>query len=1157
MKTLDFAENGSIDLLSTTHGSFRPLRRVLIGGLLIALALCFLHSTALFGQNLTGEIDGVVKDSSGAVIPNATVTVKNADQNLVVRSVHANAQGEFTAPLLAIGNYSVIVDAPGFKTTMQTEVVHVGLTTSVPVVLLPGSISQTVEVTSSTLAPQLDSAAAGTLVTNKKMTQLSLSSRNFIQLLTIQPGISGPIPGPQDRGAIASKGTVNSAQLSVDGIGSAQNGYFVDGEDMQRRSAGGSQIAAYPGIDFIQEMNLQRSNYGAQYGGSGSAFVSINTKSGSTAFHGSAFEFFRSQILNANGYFNNRGNIPRPGLRYNDYGYDIGGPVWIPHFMNRSNAKTFFYFGQEYLRSLTNSQETLTNIPTATQRQGHFNAPVCVGYNTNGTCAKTATTISQFDPTAQAYLTDIINKTPLPNNPSDPQGLITSEPGTNNETQTFIRIDHQFNEKLNVFFRYLDDPFHLVVPNGLRQNQGIPGVGTSTVTDGATIFLGHATYVINPNNVVDGGFAHMQNWVTAQLTGLLLSANSPNINPKVPYVSTLGHVPDLHINGSSYAAISPYDNRDPVTQVFVNDTDTLGRHVLNFGINLEYQQAGNNAGDGNNGSFSFAPGKLAPSSSETQFDQAFANFLQGKVTNFQQTSLDTASLPHTNLYEAYAQDDFRITPRLTINMGVRYSYIAQPTAGHLQGFQFLPIVNFVPGSYIAANAPTIDSSGLICTKAPCKGGGTPNPSFDQSNGLIIGGKTSPYGEKVTQQPKLTFAPRFGFAYDPYGDGHTAVRGGFGIYYLQVPNVDAQQMSTLNPPNLVNTVIQNTSFDSPGNGVAVLSSSPTILHAIQVNPRNPYIESFNVDLQHQIGPNTILDFGYFGNHAVHLAVTEDINAPPPGLYAEKGIIPGNAVTPGTTQPLNQIRPYLGYGPIDAQLQAFSSNYNGLQVSATRRLTGGSVLTVNYTYSRALSNATAPQNIYDPAAEYGPSAFNRTHIFNANFVYMLPFFRAQQGLTGHLLGGWEATGIVYYGSGLSLTPHTINVDPGGVGLLATGSSENGTARPDYVSNPNHSAPHTLAQWFNTKAFAQVPTGEYRPGNASNGSILGPGYGDWDLSLFKNIQIRQELNMQLRAESFNTFNHTNFSGVATTLGLTNYGQVTSAGPARVLQLAAKIVF
>ncbi len=1125
--------------------------------LLFLAVLCLLHPFIAFGQNSTGEIDGVVRDSSGAVIPNATVTVKNTDQNLVIRTVRSNSEGEFTAPLLTIGHYTVTVTSPGFKTTTHSVEVHVGLATSLSVSLEAGSVSQTVEVTASSLAPELETNAAGTLVTGSKMTELSLSSRNFQQMMYIQPGISGPIPGPLDRGSIASSGAGNFTAFSVGGLGASQNSFFLDGEDLQRRSAGGSQIAAYPSVDFIQEMNLQRNNYGAQYGGSGSAFVSIDTKSGSTAFHGSAFEFFRSQILNANGYFNNLAKIPRPGLRYNDFGYTLGGPIWIPHLTNRNTTKTFFYFGQEYLRSETNTQETLTNIPTAAQRQGLFSSPVCVAYSATGTCTATSTNITQFDPMAQAYMKDIINKTPLPNNPSDPQGLITSESGYDNETQTFIRIDHQFTQKLSVFFRYLDDPFHLVAPNGLRQPEGVPGVGTSIITDGATMYLGHATYVLSNNNVLDGGASHMQNWVTAVPTGFLAPANSPDIRPNLPYISTLARIPSLSINGRSYAAIGPYDNRDPVTQIFLNDTATLGRHIVNVGINLEYQQAGNNYGVGNAGSYSFSPGTLAPGSSATQYDQAFANFLLGRVTLFQQNSADTATLPHTNIYEGYAQDYFRVTPRLTINGGLRYSYIAQPTSGRLPGYAFMPMENFVPASYVAANAPTIDSTGLICTGSPCKGGAAPNPTYDKFNGMIIAGKNSPYGQKVTTQPVLTFAPRFGFAYDASGNGRTAIRGGYGIFNQLMPNYIYQLMATLNPPNVYTATIQNTSFSSPGNGIPVLSAAPGVLQATQVNALNPYLESWNLDIQQQIGRDAILDIGYFGNRAVHLPVTEDINAPQPGLFAQKGIIPGNKVTPGNTQALNQIRPYLGYGPIDSQQEAFSSNYNSLQVSASKHFSGDSIVTVNYTYSRSLGNANTPQNIYNPAAEYGPTGFNRTHIFNTNFVYQLPFFHNQQGIAGHILGGWETTGIVSYGTGVPLTPHTINVDPAGLGLLAGGSNEAGTARPDYISNPNQNAPHRRVQWFNTAAFAQVPANQFRPGNAGNGSILGPGYGNWDLSLFKNIHIDRGMNMQLRAESFNAFNHTNFSGVATTLGLTNYGQVNGTGSPRVMQIAAKITF
>ena len=1121
-----------------------------------AVILCVLGSSAAFAQNLTGEIDGTIRDSSGASIPNATVTVRNTDQNTVARTVRSDQQGQFTAPLLAIGHYSVTVGATGFEISTVSGIdVHVNQPVAIPVVLAPGAISQSVTVSAAALGVQLDSAAAGTLVNTTQMTQQSLSSRNFLQLLSLQPGISGQVPGGvQDRGAISSAGTVNSANYSVNGLPAAQNGFFVDGEDMQRRSAGGSQIAAYPGLDFIQEMNLQRSNFGAQYGGSGSAFVSIETKSGSTSFHGGAFEFFRSQVLNANGLFNNLASVPRPALRYNDFGYDIGGPVWIPHLNKRSDAKTFFFFGQEYLRSESVTQETLTNIPTAAQRQGIFSAPVCVAYNAAGRCARSTTSIATIDPTARAYLTDIIDKTPLPNNPNDPEGLIASEPGFNNETQTIIRIDHQFNEKLSVFFRYLDDPFHLVVPNGLRQPNGIPGVGTSNVTDGATIFLGHATYVINANNVLDGGYAHMQNWVTALPTGLITQANSPDIRPILPFTSTLNRVPNLNINGSTYAAIGPYDNRDPLTQIFVNDTSTLGRQTLHVGINLELQQAGNNFGQTNAGAFRFAPGTLPAGSRATPFDQAFANFLLGQVTTFQQDSSDTAVLPHTNIYEAYLQDDFHVSPRLTVNAGVRYSYIAQPTSGRLPGYPLIPIVNFAPNYFGAAQAPVISSAGLLCTQAPC--GATPNPNYDALNGLIIGGRNSPFGPKVTAQPNLNLAPRIGFAYDVFGNGHTAVRGGYGIYYLPPPNAPYQMMTTRNPPNVTSPIISNTSFGDPGGGGTV-ASSPVVLQAAQPIAFTPYVQMWSLDVQQQLSRSILFDVGYYGNHGVHEAQTEDINEIVPGLYAQTGIISGNVVTAGNTQRLNQIRPYLGYGPINSLQNAFSSNYHALQASVRKRFHDGSLLAAHYTYSKALSNGDFnPQDTYDLQANYGPTSTDRTHVFTANFVYHLPVFRNQQGWAGHVLGGWEVSGIVSYGSGFFLTAHTINVDPAGLGILATGSGVSGGA-PDWVSNPNSVAPHTLQQWFNASAFGQVPAGQYRIGNAGIGTIRGPGYENWDLSAFKNFHLKETLNFQLRGESFNTFNHTNFAGVGTTLGQTNYSQITSAGPARVLQLAGKLTF
>jgi Carboxypeptidase regulatory-like domain len=1127
--------------------------------LLLELSFC----SALVGQVLTGEIDGTVYDKTGAAIPNAVVAVKNDDQNLVTRTVETNAQGQFTVPLLPLAHYSISVNAQGFQSEVRTLEVHTGITSAVAFTLAPGNVTQSVEITTdTTVQPQVDNAASGTLIPSTKITQLSLSSRNFEQLLSIEPGVSGVVPGGTlDRGAINATGGVNSATYEVNGLPPSDNGYFLDGQDLQRRTAGGTQIGAYPGIDFIQEMNPQRANYGAQYGGSGSAFLSITSKSGNAAFHGSAYEFFRSQVLNANDYFNNLAGVPRPAVRYSDFGYVVGGPIWLPHVTSRQRVKTFFAAGQEFLRSASSVQATLTNVPTSPQRQGIFNAPVCTAYNTAGKCTTSATAITAIDPEAQAYLKDVINKTPLPNSPTDPQGLITAEPGTNNETQTFVRIDHHFNDRFSVMFRFFNDPFNLTVPSGLRSGTQAPGVGIAKVTDGSRAYFATGTFVFGPKNVLQAGGGYFNSYVTAQAIGSLLASNSPDVRPTLPLASTLGRIPNLTIGGSTYTTISPYNNREPQTQLFANDTQILGRHTLTFGFNIEYQKAGNNTATTNAGAYTFSPTTVptvAVGAPATQFDQAFANFLLGSVTSFQQISPDPATFPHTNLYDGYIQDDFHARTNLTLNLGVRYSYFAVPSSGTLKGLPYLPFINFVPSRYNAAAAPAISPNGLVCVITPCNGGVTPNPAYNPENGIIIARLNSPYGSKVSSQPNLTFAPRFGFAYNMGGKGTTAIRGGFGIYYIQVNNADYQQLATANQPNVTSLTIPNTNFSNPGAAIVGGNPSPLVVKAAQANTQPPYIESYSLDVQRTLPASTLLDVGYYGNRALHLNVNEDINELPPGLVAQKGIISGNTVTSGNTPNLNVLRPYLGYGPINSDVQGFVSNYNGLQVSVTKRFRQNSLATANYTYSRTLSNAVAaPQNVFNPAAEWGPDANMRPNTLNVNFVYSLPFFDHDRSLAGYALGGWEFSGIVSFGGGQYLTAHTSGVDPAGQGILASGSAESGTGRPDLISNPNSKAPHTLKQWFNTAAFTAVPAGQYRPGSSGVGTIKGPGYEEWDLSLFKNLHLGGEREFQFRFETFNALNHVNFNAISTTTSATNYGQVTSDGSPRVVQLGAKFLF
>ncbi len=1130
--------------------------RLRMAGVLLILCTA---GTAM-AQELTGEIDGLIVDSTGAAVPNVSVVIRNEDQKTVARTVQANAEGQFTVPLLPVARYSVNVSATGFRGAQTFVDVHTGSNSTANVTLSPGSVTEAVTVSAdSVIAPQVDSAAAGTLISATKIKELSLSSRNFLQLVAIQPGVSGGIPGGvQDRGAIASTGTVNSANYEVNGIPAQYNGFFLDGQDLQRRSAGGTQIGAYPGIDFIQEINLLRSSFGAQYGGSGSAYVSIASRAGGGAYHGSLYSFYRSQIFNANNYFNKLAGVPRPLVRYNDFGYELDGPLWIPGLQKRGTSKTFFTFGQEFLRSEQSTQATLSNVPTLAQRQGMFTTAVCVSYAANGTCNTSGgtTQITAINPTAQAYLTDVIDKVPLPNSPTDPQGLIAPEPGTNNETQTFARIDHRFNEKFSVFFRFFDDPFNLIVPYGLRQGIQAPGVGISNVTDGDRAYYGVGTYVISPSNVLQAGGGYLRSYVTAQAIGSLLAANSPDVHPTLPYVNTTGRIPNLTIGGSTYTTISPYTNGEPQSQVFANDTQTLGKHTLTGGFNLEWQKAGNNVATTNSGAYTFKATTAPTGSGTTQFAQAFANFLDGNVSTFNQVSPDPSVYLHANVYEYYVEDDWHALQNLTVNMGLRYEYIVSPSSGTLKGHPYLPFVNFLPSHYSTATAGPIDTAtGLVCVKAPCTGA-VPNVNYDAYDGIIIANQNSPYGSKVYTQPKTEFAPRFGFSYNVDGKGTTAVRGGFGVYYLQSTTADYGSLANSNQPNIQNLQINNTNFANPAANLSTGNPTPQVLKAAQEIWQSPYIEVYSFDVQHTFFHSFLADVGYYGNRGVHLPVNEDINQPLPGAYLTANTTKGAAVNATNTPLLNTIRPFLGYGPINSDIQAFSSNYNGLQTSVTKRFHDRSLVTLNYTWSRALSNANSPQNVYDPASEYGPDGANRTHLFNFNFVYALPFFRDKRSLPGYFLGGWEFSGIAGFASGQFSTVTVGSLDTAGQGLLATGTVAS-AERPNYVSNPNKGAPHTFSKWFNTTAFstATIPTG--RPGNSRPNSVIGPGYEDLDLSIFKNIPITERWKGQLRFESFNAFNHTNFNAISTVTTATNYGQVTSAGANRVLQIAAKITF
>ena len=661
------------------------------------------------------------------------------------------------------------------------------------------------------------------------------------------------------------------------------------------------------------------------------------------------------------------------------------------------------------------------------------------------------------------------------------------------------------------------------------------------------------------NHILEGGYATRSNWVTAHaLESSLYAPNSPDINVKLPYINSLMQVPHLKISTSTYSVTNPYNERGPNTQIFLNSTNVYGRQTLKLGTSIEIESSGGTNGVANSGTFTFSNASLLSSTGttltgNTAFTQSFANFLLGKPSSFTQTNVDAGASISANIYEGYVQDDVHLNPRLTFNGGVRYSYFAPPSNSTLEGSPFTPVLNFDPNVFNTSAQPTIDNKGNICTVAPCSGNGIPNPSYNSLNGIIIGGRNSPYGSASTGAPTKDIAPRIGFTYDVFGNGSTALRAGYGLYYFALPTNQAKAPTNQDPPSIFTTTIANPSFGSPGNGVAVLGSAPNVLQALGVNSPAPYSQQYSLGIQHQFGKGTVLDVSYVGNHGVHLFANVDNNQAPAGLYASKALIAGNVVTAGNTPLLNQIRPYLGYSAITTQQNYFSSHYDSLQTSVRERLGGGVVVTASYTYAKALTNARTPQNTANIAAEYGETDNDRRNVFNASFVYPLPIYREQRGVVGRIVGGFELSGIISIGSGEYNTPTTTAVDPGGVGLLVGPA----TGRPDIVSNPNVGAPHTQLQWFNTSAFTLVPTGQYRPGDAPPNDILGPGYQVWNLSAFKNIKLEKGVSFQFRGEAFNAFNHVNFTGIQTQFGSSNYGQVTGAAQQRVLQLGGKLTF
>lgn len=1189
-----------------------------------AIALCLSLTGIASAQETTGSILGTVKDSSGAAVKGATVAITDTSKNVVVRTVTTNDNGEYSLPSLPVGEYTVTVEAPNFKKAVETNVkLDVNQRRTIDVSLEAGNIAETVTVKADPVSVELTTPTVSTVINGDQVRELSINNRNFVSLITLAPGVTNDLEDLVFTGTNnPDTQVVNRTLISVNGARSTQNTFTVDGADVTDRGSN-LTIQAYPSVDSIGEFKVLRSLFPAESGRSGGGQINVVTRSGGDQFHGSGFEFIRNEAFNANDFQTNRtasagldsnGRAKRKPFRYNNYGFTIGGPVYVPPFGEgtpgflRKLERTFFFFSEEQRRDTRyptiSTTANSTSAPTAQMKQGIFPVDICLSASSSTNCTSVlpaGTPISSRVPlsnVAQQYTNLIWNKVP---NPTNLATLALDFPALNiaKFRQEIIKIDHSFTNKWSAFYRFENDKIPTVDADGsIGTRSNLPFVNQMESNSPGRTHTLQTNYIVSPKVIIEGRYAYGYGAIFTTTTGLLAKSVSP-ISVNLPYASVRDVVPIVSVAGfASLTGFSNYNNFSWKQNFSGSLTWINGNHTMKYGAVYSLNRKNENALSGTNqGSFSAfnntvpsvaTPASVrAPGVASTALNilyQNWANFLQGNNVTFTQSKLDlTADLRQKSL-EWFAQDEWHARRNLTLYYGVRYSYFGPPydKNGHLS--------NFDPALWNPAAAPQVTGAGNRVT-------GTGN----FCNGLIVNAQNyttgpavfnctptaSPFGSYVYHVSKHDFAPRIGLAWDPFGKGTTSIRTGYGIYHEQIP-VGSIELQTTNPPYQETTTVPLTTLDSPipaGQPLTVVAAAtPVSVRGIQSDFKTPYMQHWSLDLQHQFGSKTVMTIGYYGSKGTHLTGFTEYNDLPPGLATRTQCAsgattlqtPGVATvlcqTPGTAFTatpaiLDQIRPFRGYRSINILETRYNSNYHSMQVSAQRRFAGASQVNLAYTWSKNLTDnqtssvSAAPQDVNNIRAEYGRAVLDRRHVLNVNYIYELPFYREQTNFVGKVLGGWQASGIVSYFTGLPFTVSSSSYDPAGIGfipaLVAGG-------RPNLICDPNAGAPHSLDQWFNTNCFSpQTIAGATGianvPGNAPRGAVDGPPTTRVDFTMTKNLQFSESVKLQLRAEAFNVFNHTNFRGLSTSRALTNttFGQVISFRDPRIMQFGVKLYF
>jgi len=1109
---------------------------------------------ALRAQFDTGQIGGYVRDASQAVVAGAGVTVTSQGNGRQWETT-TNSNGYYIVPNLPVGNYSVSAELTGFKKTTQTGLVlDSAAKLNVDLNLTVGAVTESVEVSGSALQVQTESAQVGRVVTTKQIQDLTLNGRNPIYLTLLKPGVSGGGIGTFDPDSVSNGG------FSINGSRADEYVVMVDGAVATRTRSSGSMLGAQD-VDSIQEVQILTANYNAEYGRSSGGQIRFVTKSGTLNFHGDLVENFRNSALDANDWTRNHSPLssqylgPAP-FRFNQYGWDIGGPVFIPRLTHRANTKLFFFWAEEWIKRREGNTATGT-VPTQAMRDGNLSELL----NPANSFFRRVVTVS--DPaTGKPFAGNIVPGSMISHNG---QALLNSYPlptpgflqGTSNYIVTYphfsdtrkdtFKVDYMITDQHRLSFRgthipwTFDGPFEgtLGTFQSLWSRPNRTAALSLTSTFSPTLIN---EFTVSANS--DGlGSIYANPGCGPRCDRSTYGINYPFIYPGTKWFP--GKVPSLTVNGLTTVDNGPYPG---TWSGFVyswanNTTKIIGNHTLKFGVvvehsgqndHIQFTTASAPATINENGSFRFLDGSFTGA--------GIGNALLGLFSDYSELGGKPITPWVATAFDWFAQDSWKVNKKLTIEYGIRHS-IWPPWRS-----RWGSLAEFLPAFYDRSKAPAVDSKGGFITSGdPFDGIVLPGCKVPQEEGnrfpvLHTGQFDSLYHclpDGLAETHFTVFQPRLGIAYAL--TPRTAVRAGIGAFANRTA-INRDTALGGNAPFQPQTTVINGSADAPAGATPRLF--PFTLTSQDPVFKIPTAWNWNATFQRDIGWGTTVEVGYVGRRGIHNQRKRNIN---------------QLLAPGTTQAnpginVNALRPFLGLGILGLAENSGLSRYDGLQVNIERRFATGLNFGIAYTFSRSEDNTSSLTDVlpnsYDDRAYWGRSDFDRPHVFIFNSTYEIPFLKGSSTWTRRLLGNWALSGIFQAQSG---TPFSIrnNVDYAGVG------AGSGNQFWNLVGDPNlePTAFTDSAVWFNKNAFAQPAQGTF--GVQPRNILRQPGYWDIDGGLRKNFLSFEKQLLQFRFEVFNVANHPNWGSANANPTNGSFGTVTSKSGNRVMQLALKYIF